>query len=160
MSDLRQDLIRSVAEDSGAARAVRMGKTFAMWPLNEYGYEAHRQALCASDLEDAVKIATPPMMKASIAKGGFPPFVILETDDTARPGTARHKLHFYIVKCRREHRSTGPFGMVELNAVPYAVHTGSLAMDEFAPRRPFDAKFDCPGTGRQPGEGQMVEVRR
>jgi hypothetical protein len=150
-----------------AARAVpyvsgtnRMGKTYGMWPLGKSGHETYRQALCASSLDDAVKIATPPMAPLDVAKGGWPPFVILETDDRARPGKAQHVLHFYIVKAKREFRAVGEFGTAKKVAIPYAIHQGSLPMEAFEPRRPFDPMRDCRITGAQPGEAAMIEARR
>jgi hypothetical protein len=132
-------------------------RTFATWTLGEGG-EQERRDLDAETLAEAVVLATPPVMPATIAKGGFPAFVILETDDTAREGKARHLLHLFTVKVRREWRSIGPAGMRQRAAVPYAVAAGSLPMDAFKPRRPFDSRLDHPGNGRQPGEGQLIEL--
>lgn len=140
--------------------AVPMRKTFAMWPLSEYGNPTWRQALCASSLADAVKICTPPPVKAALAKGGWPSFVILESDDTAREGKARHTLHFFTVKSRRSWLPLGSFGETVQAAVPYVVSAGSLPMDAFEPRRPFDAMKDDPGNGRQPDEARLIEARR
>lgn len=149
----------SIMEMDECQRATRMGKAFAMWPLSEYGNEAARQDLHASTLADAVVIATPPPVKAALAKGGWPAFVILETDDTAREGKARQVLHFYTVKSKRSWRPIDTGGTACF-AIPYAVHAGSLPVEAFTPRRPFDAALDDPANGRQPGEGQLVESRR
>lgn len=143
-----------------APRAVPLGRHFNYWPLSEYGNESYRQALCAYDLADAVKICTPPPLKAALAKGGWPSFVILETDETARDGKARHVLHFYNVKAKREWRRLGDCGEAVQAAVPYVVHAGSLPMDSFEPRRPFSALTDDHVSGRQPNEPRLIEVRQ
>jgi hypothetical protein len=158
--DLRQQLTRSVAEECGAARAVRLGKSFTKWSMDPSGYESRAYPLDADSLDEAAKLCTPGMMPLNLASLGFDPFVILETDERVRAGKARHVLHFYIVKARREWRAVGPLGSARKVAVPYAVHQGSLPMNAFEPRRPFDvAKGDCPATGRQPGEDGLIEVR-
>ena len=137
---------------------ARMGKSFATWTLDADGRERSRVDLAAVTLDEAVKLATPPMMLAKYVKGGLPSFVILETDDTAREGKARHMLHFYNVKSRRDWRATGPCGLAQLNVIPRAIHAGSLPMNAFEPRRPFDARLDHPGNGRQPGEPRLIEA--
>lgn len=150
------------AIDRAAATMPRpMRCAFATWTLCDDARfaESARRELDASSLDEAVKQATPPPMPVALARGGFPAFVILETDETAREGSARHTLHFYTVKVKREWRSTRPLWSQQQVAVPYAVHSGSLAMAAFDPRRPFDAALDCPGNGRQPGEARLIEAR-
>lgn len=156
---LRQALVRSVAEECGGPQIVRLGKSFAKWGLDPSGHEQRAYQLDADTLDEAVKRCVPEPMALNVASLGFDPFVILETDERVRAGKARHVLHFYIVKAKREWRSVGPLGSARKVAVPYAVHQGSLPMNAFEPRRPFDAKFDCPATGRQPGEDSLIELR-
>jgi len=142
------------------AGATPMRATFAMWGLGA-GSESLRQTLNAATLDAAVAMATPPMTSLDHAKLGFAPFVILETDERAREGRARHMLHFYIVKAKRDWRSVGPCGSARKVAIPYAVHSGSLPMNAFDPRRPFDvAAGDDRVTGRHGGEPRLVEARR
>ena len=144
-----------------AARAVRMGKTFTAWRLDKDGRESARIDLGASNLKDAISTATPHTMPVALARGGFDPFVILETDETARDGKARHVLHFFTVKAKRDWRSTGPGGVVQQVALPYAVPCGSLPVNAFEPRRPFSlVAGDCPITGRQPGECVLIEAQQ
>lgn len=139
-------------------RAAAMRTTFTCWPIfTSSAGGVDRRDLAAATLDEAVKLATPPVTEAKYAKGGFSPFVILETDDTAREGKARHIAHFYNVKAKREWRTIAPHETRKM-AVPYAVHAGSLAMDAFEPRRPFDAFQDHPGNGRQPGEARLIEI--
>lgn len=141
-----------------AQRAVPMARTFSTWRLSENGTETRRRYLDAATLDEAVRLATPPPMVTSLARGGFPGFVILETDDTARDGKARHMLHCFTVKVRREWRAVGPGRSAQQVAVPYAVRAGSLPMNAFEPRRPFDACQDDAVTGRQSGEAQLLEI--
>lgn len=143
-------------------RAETMGKSFDTWTLDTLHMPGTGERECkpidAASLDEAIALATPPAMAAAHAKGGFPPFVILETDDTAREGKARQVLHFFTVKVRREWRAIGPLGSAAQAAVPYAVMAGSMAMDAFEPRRPFRAGRDDPANGRQPGEARMLDV--
>jgi hypothetical protein len=137
-----------------------LSKTFTAWGLGG-GDGCDSEDLNAATLGEAVALRTPPMMPAAHAKGGFPSFVILETNDAAREGKPRLILHFYNVKARRDWRAIGPFGMAQKAAIPYAVHAGSLAMEQFEPRRAFSTLHgDDPVTGRQPGEGRLLEARR
>ncbi len=143
-------------------RTTPMRVSFATWQLSTLAggsLEAECKGLNATSLDEAIKLATPPEMPVQLASGGFPAFVILETDDTAREGKARHTLHFYTVKVKRDWRAVGPHGDARKVAIPYAVHSGSLAMSEFDPRRPFQAGTDDPANGRQPGEARMIEAR-
>jgi hypothetical protein len=140
-------------------RARPLRKTFAAWEMNDRGYEAACQPLAADNLDEAVKLMTPHVAPIALARVGNDPFVILETDETAREGRARHMLHFYMIKVRNEWRSIGPLGSTAKAGVPYAVHMGSLPMNAFEPRRQFDAHMDCPGNGHQPGESRLIEVR-
>lgn len=139
-------------------RVTAMGKFFATWTLGDGGEQQRCDLLEATTLAEALAFATPPIMPLALAKGGFPAFVILETDDAAREGRARHLVHFYTVKVRREWRSIGPLGSTAQAAVPYAVHGGSMAMDAFEPRRPFRAGVDDAANGRQPGEARLIEI--
>jgi hypothetical protein len=141
-------------------RAVQLSKTFAAWGLGR-GNGCDREDLNVETLEQAVVLRTPPMVPAAHAKGGFPSFVILETDDTAREGEPRHVLHFYNVKVKRCYRRIGQFETAQQAAVPYAVHAGSLAMEQFEPRRAFSLRRgDDPITGRQPNDGRLIEIGR
>lgn len=144
-----------------AQRTVPMCVTFTLWRLSSCGnLEALRKELPAASLAEAVKMATPATMPLALVSGGLPSFVILETDDRAREGEARHKLHFYIVKAKREWRNVGECGTPKKLAIPYAVHSGSLAMNAFDPRRPFCAGIDDAANGRQPGEARLIEARQ
>lgn len=146
--------------EAGMPSTTPLRRTFAAWGLGR-GNGCDRQDLNAETLEQAVALRTPPMVPAAHVKGGFPSFVILETDDTARDGEPRQVVHFYNVKVKRCYRNIGPFGTAQQAAVPYAVHAGSLAMEQFEPRRAFSLRLgDDPVTGRQPGDGRLIEVRR
>ncbi len=160
-------LLQDVCEHLGVMpRATAMRVSYATWvlvPGDSFSHEDQRHELDATTLAEAVNLATPTMSPAHLyPKGGEPSFVILETDERADEGHARHTLHFYNVKAKRDWRVFGSanFGQPLKVAIPYAVHSGSLAMNAFDPRRPFDAFADHPGNGRQPGEARMIEARR
>lgn len=137
----------------------QMRTAYATWNLGDHASD--RRELDAATLEQAVALATPPMMPARLAKGGFPAFVILETNDAAAEGRARQRVHFYTVKVKREWCRVDSLGnTTTLTANPYAVPSGSLAMDAFEPRRRFRAGEDDPVSGRQAGEGRLVEANR
>ena len=165
MANLPFDLV-AVVEDFYAITfspkmPVPMGKTFAAWKLGHFGGEMERHELAARTLDEAIKLATPPMFPAKLMpKGGEPSFVILETDDTAREGKARQTVHFYTVKARREYRllDRGDPHSASHCAVPYAVYQGSLPMNAFDPRRPFQGGEDNAANGRQPGEARLIDV--
>lgn len=140
-------------------RAVRITKGFTKWNLGDPAREQRAHPLKAETLDEAVRLSTPPIMVLDQARGGFPSFVILETDDRVRAGKARQVLHFYVVKVKREWRAVGIPAITRKVAVPYVVHQGSLPMDACEPRRPFSARTDDPVTGRQPGEDHLIELR-
>ncbi|NJC06543.1 hypothetical protein GGQ97_002336 [Sphingomonas kaistensis] len=149
------DSFHSLALD--ICRPVRLTRTYAAWLLT--GGEQRRITLAALTLDQAVAEMTPSPVRASEAKGGWASFAILENNDTAGEGQARQTLHIFAVKARREHRRFGLNPVAVAAAVPYAVPIGSLDVEAFEPRRPFDAFLDCPVNGRQPSDSRLIEVR-
>lgn len=154
---IAEAMIDRAAENMPRAAPFR-AKSFAAWELGE-GNGANRKELNATTLDEAVALQTPPIMPVAEAKGGFPSFVILETDHRASDGEPAHKLHVFNIKVRRDWRAIGPLGSAQKAAIPYAVHAGSLAMKAFEPRRRFSTRAgDDPITGRQPDEQRVVEI--